>query len=68
VRTAATKATVDLVDAAPRANLHLDTTITTHAESVPDGPIPITGAEWPVFHRCEEPGWIETNTNRATAE
>jgi hypothetical protein len=62
---AATKATVDLVDAATRANLHLDTTVIVHAESVPDGPIPISGIETPTFHRREEPGWIETDTRQS---
>ncbi len=56
---ATTDVTVALVDAATRANLHLDTPVTTHAESVPDGPIPITAPEQPVFHRSEGPGWIE---------
>lgn len=52
-------ATATRVDAATRANLHLDTTITTYAESVLDGPIPITEAEWPAFHRTEAKGWVE---------
>lgn len=46
-------ATVALVDAATRANLHLDDAVTTRAECVPDGRIPASDAEVYAYARKE---------------
>ncbi|MDN5854822.1 MAG: hypothetical protein L0K86_18615 [Actinomycetia bacterium] len=51
---------VDDVETEMMADVPDDVRVMSTVESIPEGPIPLSSSEIPVFHRHEFPGWVRS--------